>query len=265
MNGNSLRLFETAKTAMYLDAVSHKLETRKDRDVKITELTLRIEPFDATLATALSHEVRQELFRMNSPAEPKPILRRVDFALGVPRQMFEVYAAPDTAKASIALDQVKIGGIYARTRKDATGYALTVKASFGPCSREELEFVNEWFLSQKWVTTSEAEPSLDFPVDDEGDEADDDPPGRPALEFDTTPEGEPIEASAGAGATWDQVKHDAEAAVAAAVGNDASPRTSATEPARQRLHSHAHKTAARKPPKDGYPKKTARSLRRTGR
>lgn len=189
------RLFETGKIGSYLDSITHKLETRKDHDVKITELTLRVQPFDAKLASAMSAEVRSELFKLNHP-DPKPILKRVDFALGVPRQQLQVFAAPDTSKASIVIDQVKVSGIYARTSKDSQGYTLVLKASFGPCSKEELEYVNDWFLGQRFVTFLEAEPSLDLDAGDP-DEDDETPAAtRPAPMFETEADGRPLEAAA---------------------------------------------------------------------
>jgi len=199
-----VKLFDVGKVGCYLEAITHKLETRRDSDVKVTELTLRVQPFEAKLATALSPDVRALLFTLNS-GEPKPILRRADVALGVPRQDLEVFASTDTVTASIVIDHVKITGIYARADKKSRGFVLLFKASFGPCAKQELEYVNDWFLGQRFVSFEPAERSLEFEerggADDEVTEADE-KSRRPAPMFDTDAggqvtevEGQPVEAA----------------------------------------------------------------------
>lgn len=133
----SLRLFRTAKVQTFLDSITHSTEERRGETVKIVELALRVHPFDGKLATSLdeglqnSEGVKPILFSLNS-GEPKKHIRRCSFALAPPRQLILVYASTDTVKESIALNQVKISDVYARTQKDVSGYALCFKASFGP-------------------------------------------------------------------------------------------------------------------------------------
>jgi hypothetical protein len=202
----SQRLFGVSKVGLYCDAITHATEKRKNDEVKIVTLTLRAQPFDAKLATALDQglggesNVRPTLFKLNHP-DPKPLLRRVDFALGCPRQQLHVFASTDTDKASILLDHVRITGTYARTEKSVAGYGFVLKAAFGPLGRRELEFIQDWHLSQRFVTFEEAEPSLEFDqagdVEDDGDLSEQDEKARrPAPMFDTTAEGEPIDAPA---------------------------------------------------------------------
>jgi hypothetical protein len=154
-----MRLFTVGKIGCFCDTITHATEARRDQEVKIVILTLRVQPFDATHASAMVDGVRVTLFRLNHP-EPKESLRRVDFALGVPRQTLHVYAAPDTEQASIVLDQAAVSHTYARTQKDVRGYAFTFKVAFGPCGRQELEFVQDWHLGQRFVTFEVAEPGL---------------------------------------------------------------------------------------------------------
>lgn len=177
----SQRLFSVPKVGLFLETIVHATEKRQGDDVKIVTLSLRVQPFDAKLATAVDDGVSPEsgvkatLFNMNN-AEPKAHLRRVDFGLNCPRQQLSVFASPDTNKESIALDHVRITATYVRTQKDVNGYAFCFKASFGPLGRRELEFIQEWHLGQKFVTFEEAEPSLEFDeqpdAEDEGSEAD---------------------------------------------------------------------------------------------
>jgi hypothetical protein len=186
------RLFSVGKVGLFLDGYTPGLEKRRGEDVKILTLTLRAQPFDAKLATAIDDGlnddsgVRAALFKLNHP-DPKPHLSRVNFNLACPRQRLVLFASPDTESSRIAFDQVKIAGIYARTQKDIDGYAFVFKASFGPVGRTEQEYIHEWMLTQRFVTFEEAEPSLAFDEDhDEDVEADGG--GRPEPMWDESDE-----------------------------------------------------------------------------
>lgn len=164
-----MRLFEVGKVGLFLDTITHATEAREGDTVKIVTLVLRVQPFDAQLAASMVDGVKPTLFTLNS-GEPKEALRRVDFTLGVPRQNLIVFAAPDTSEPSIALSQVKISGTYARTEKGVRGYGFVFKASFGPLGRAELEYIQDWHLTQRFVTFEEAEPGLFEEAEDVVDE-----------------------------------------------------------------------------------------------
>jgi hypothetical protein len=189
-----MRLFHVGKVGLTCDAIAHATEKRKDGEVKVIVLTLRVQPFDAKLATALHPDVRTTLFKLSHP-DPHPHLARVNFSLGVPRQALDIYATPDTAKATMRLDHVKVTGIYARTQNGMTGYACILKATFGPVSDKELGFVEAWRNGMKFVSFEEAERSAEFedeaPDDDEADD-DDDQPELPVAEFETDADGKPL-------------------------------------------------------------------------
>src|SRR4051812_14754356 len=161
----SQRLFATAKVPLFLDSITHGTEKRKGEDVKIVTLSLRVQPFDAKLASSVDDGVQSDnglkplLFSLNT-AEPKGLVRRLDVALACPRQQLIVFASSDTTKESIAFDQAKVTGTYARTQKDINGYAFCFRASFGTVGRRELEFIQDWHLSTRFVTFQQAEPGL---------------------------------------------------------------------------------------------------------
>lgn len=180
----SQSLFSIGKVGLFLDAYQPGIEKRRDEDVAVLKLTLRVQPFDSKLATAIDDglggdtAVRAALFKLNHP-DPKPHLERLEFSLGCPRQTLSVYAAPDAPEARIAFTQAKITGTYARTQKDENGFAFVLKATFGPVGRDELEFVHAWYRTQRFVTFEASEPALwDEPDDDEAD-LDDAPIGEP--------------------------------------------------------------------------------------
>jgi hypothetical protein len=190
------KFFDVGKVGAYLETISHSTEKRKDGEQKVIVLTLRVEPFDTKLAAAVSQEARQTLFRLND-AQPWPHIQKAYFALGVPRQTMTIFATPDTAKASIALDQVLIGSVYARSIKDARGYALVFKAAFGPVGAKELEYVENWRNAMAFITFTQAEHNAEFELgavdDDDEDEDDDAQPTLPAHEFDTDEKGRPAD------------------------------------------------------------------------
>lgn len=210
-----MQLFSVKKIGVFLDAIKHLNETRTSGEVKVITCTMRIEPFDAKLATALQDVVRTTLFRLHHP-DPHPHILRCDFDLGCPRQVIEVFASSDTAKPSITFNQAKISRVYARTKKAANGYTLVFDATFGPVSKGELAYVEEWRGTQRACSFAEAEPSLEF--EDDGAEDDEDERvsgGRPTPMFDTDGAGAPIDTAARPAAD-----------------------ESREEPARQRIHSH---------------------------
>jgi len=177
-----MKLCAVPKIGVFLDAVTHATERRPAGEVKVLVLRCRVQPFDAKLAGAVADVVRQTLFKL-STAEEQPHLERVQFRLNVPRQQLHVFAAPDTTQASLMFDQVKIGGTYARTEKDVNGYAFCFNATFGPPSKQELEYAEEWRLGQRCVTCEVAEPGL---FDDDEEE----PTVAPGREPDMWEEGE---------------------------------------------------------------------------
>lgn len=203
-------LFATPKVPLFLDAITHGTERRRGEDIKIVTLALRVQPFGPELAASVDEGVQADtgikplLFSLNN-AEPKALVRRLDVGLGCPRQQLLVFASSDTTKESIAFDQVKIGGTYARTQKDVNGYVFVFRASFGTLGRRELEFIQDWHLSTRFVTFRQAEPSLEFDAEsnrDQDEGTDQDQKARqevkPALEWedDGTGSGRPADTAA---------------------------------------------------------------------
>jgi hypothetical protein len=189
----TMKLFTVGKVGCFCEAVAFSTETRRGEIVKIAVVQLKVEPFDHKLATAMGCEgVRQTLFKLGHP-DPNPILgSHIDLAVGMPRQILKVFEAPDVAKGSIAFDQARIFGVHALGQKDASGFALRLKASFGPLSARELEFLNQWRLSQKFVSFDEAEPGMfDEPVEENEDDEPEPASGQTPM-FDTEPDGKPV-------------------------------------------------------------------------
>lgn len=195
------RLFSTGKIGLFLDTYAPGVEKRKGDVVKIITGTFRVQPFDAKLATSIddglsdNSGVRAALFKLGHP-DPKPHLDRVNFSLACPRQNMIIFASPDTDESRVALLQMKITGIYARTQKDVDGYALVFNASCGPLGRTELEYLHAWHRTQRFVTFEEAEPGLDFEDSDDEGADENAAPARPKPMWDEGDE-EKTEPSAG--------------------------------------------------------------------
>lgn len=155
------QLFDTAKICLFLDSITHTTEDRRGTETKVVKLGLRVDTLDPQLALSLDPSVRNTLFRLDTAAA-HPHIKGCTFALGVPTQNLIIFAAPDMEKASIALLQAKITDISASVDKDSTHYKLTFKAAFGPASKDELLFVEEWRTNSKFVTFERVEPQFEL-------------------------------------------------------------------------------------------------------
>lgn len=173
------RLFSLNKIPTFLDDYKPGKERRRGEMVKIITLSLRVQPFDSKLATAIDDGllddtgVRDALFKIGTP-EPKKHRTKVYFNLGCSQQNLILYASTDTPTSRMAFVQCRIKGEYARTSTDVNGFAFCFKASFGPVGKDEMEFIHAWLGGQQAVTFEESEEQfdLDEPADDE-DDADD--------------------------------------------------------------------------------------------
>lgn len=171
------RLFETTKVGCFVDKYAPAVEKRKSGETTVLQVHLRVQPFDAALASSLDNgvggdsNIRATIFNLNS-GEPRKRFTRHDFKLEIERQTLELYASPDTELCRIALSQAKITGCYVRTEKDINALAFCFKAVFGPVGRDELEIVHALHRLQTFITFVESEPLLDEEEDpfDDGDE-----------------------------------------------------------------------------------------------
>ena len=169
------RLFMTAKVPVFCDTYAPGVEKRQGEDVAILKLTLRVQPFDAKLATSLDEgiggdsNVRSTVFLHTT--EPKPYFTRHDFKPALDStQLLTLFASSDTTEARLAIDQVRISAAHVRTSKVNGELALVFKASFGPVAPAELEYIHAWVRGQRSVTFTESQSALAFGEDDEDDD-----------------------------------------------------------------------------------------------
>jgi hypothetical protein len=174
-----MRFFDDDKVGCYLDDIGHRVEKTKDgNEIKMVDLTLRVQPLTPELAVSLDPDVRSLLFAMNS-GEPKPKIKTLEFKLTVPRQQLNVYLLPESADPTLAFFDVEISGPRARTEKGVDGYGFVFYASVGPLGSRELEYVQDWHTQQRFVSFAPQQPALDFAGDkDEGKPLPPKPPAR---------------------------------------------------------------------------------------
>lgn len=154
---------------MFLDAFCLGKEKRRGEEVTVGVLTCRVQPFDSKLATSLDtgvggdSNIRATIFNLND-ADPRANFTGHEFKIGVPRQNLEIFASSDTERATFALTQVKItGGINVKIHSDnPNALTLTFRGKVGPLDHSELAKIQHWFRSERWVTFTEAEASLEF-------------------------------------------------------------------------------------------------------
>lgn len=183
-----MNLFDVPKIPVYCDGITHRLETRKSGETKVVDLTLKVQPFNGQLASALDQSeygfVKRVLFKMDS-GDPTVDLRAAEFTPPGDRQRLTCFATTDSDEPSIVIDQVRVTKLRARRGKESNGWTLYIGVSFGPLDRNELEYVNRFYTNQAWITWEEAEQSLDFDSDDDEPEEDDAAtPLRPAPMWD---------------------------------------------------------------------------------
>ena len=157
-----MRVFDDDKIGCYLDDIGHRVEKTKDgKEIRMVDLTLRVQPLTAELAQALDPDVRALLFNMGD-ALPKGKIKAIHFALVVPRQALTVRLVPESDDAALLIPDVEISDVRARVEKGVDGYALVFYASFGPVSARDLEYLCTWHTQQRFVTFHPQEPALNF-------------------------------------------------------------------------------------------------------
>ena len=98
---NRMRLFDVDKVGCYLDAIGHRVEKTKDgKEIKMVDLTLRVQPFTSELAVAFDPDVRALLFNMGD-ALPRQKLKAIHFALTVPKQGGLMFTESLVAEAAV--------------------------------------------------------------------------------------------------------------------------------------------------------------------
>lgn len=157
-----MRFFDEDKIGCYLDDIGHRVEKTKDgKEIRMVDLTLRVQPLTAELAQALDPDVRALLFNLGD-ALPKGKIKAIHFALVVPRQALTVRLVPESDEAALLIPDVELTDVRARVEKGVDGYALVFYASFGPVSAKDLEYLCSWHTQQRFVTFHPQEPALNF-------------------------------------------------------------------------------------------------------
>lgn len=156
-----MRLFDADQVGVYLDDIGHRVEKTKDGgEVKMVDLTLRVQPFTPELAVSLDPDVRALLFNLTD-ATAKAKIKALHFNLTVPRQALAVYLLPESLEGILFAD-VEITDPRARTEKGVDGYGLVFYASLGPVSAGDLEYICNWHTEQRFITFTPQQPALNF-------------------------------------------------------------------------------------------------------
>lgn len=158
-----MRFFDDDRIGCYLDDIGHRVEKSKEgKENRMVDLTLRVQPLTAELAQSLDADVRALLFNMGD-ALPKGKIKAIHFALPVVKQAVAVHLLSGGGdEGALLINDVEISDVRARVEKGVDGYALVFYATFGPVSKEELEYVVGWHTQQRFLTFNPQQPALDF-------------------------------------------------------------------------------------------------------
>lgn len=157
---DTMRLFDVDQVGLYLDTYSPRKVTTGETEVKLLDLTLRLQPLTPELATALDPDLRALIFTLTA-GEPKPKLRSLGWALPVPKQHIDVYLLPEM-EPQMHLVDCEVRGLRVRREKGIDGFALVFDLSVGPLGERENEQILEWYTQQRFVTFVDAQPVLAF-------------------------------------------------------------------------------------------------------
>lgn len=152
-----MRFFDTDHIGCYLDAIGHRVE----KDLKLVDLTVRVEPFSPELAISMNPDVRTLIFTLGA-GDPKPLIKRCEFALTVPRQRLVVRLMPELGTGALSLADVDVTKPRVRMDKLADGFAFLCRLSIAALGSRELEFVQAWHTEQRFITFHPEQPALDF-------------------------------------------------------------------------------------------------------
>jgi hypothetical protein len=155
-----MRLFDTDHVGCWLDTIGHRVED----DVKVLDLTLRVEPFTPELAVSLDSDVRSFLFNLSNPT-PRRKIHAMEFALPVDPQVVTVRLVPELATGELALDECTVAKV--RAKRDDGEFVLAFRLSLERPSSKQLEYVNAWHTEQRFLTFRPRDPELDFDADDD--------------------------------------------------------------------------------------------------
>jgi len=159
------------RLAFVCDTYHPTTEMRRDVEVRVLVVKLRLEPVTAAIATAIHPQLRRILFAHGD--KPRGLIRELLWAPAVPLQQLTVAPAPD-ANDTLVLDQVRIERVRARLVSKGNYWRLIVVLTVGPCDRDQLAALQEWVGIARSVSFSEAQPTLFQEHDDEPDDDDND-------------------------------------------------------------------------------------------
>lgn len=153
-------MFDTEKIGMYLDDIGHRVMKDKQGDeLKVLDLTFRIEPLTPTLAAEIADGVKGVLFRRND-GEMNQNIDRVSFTHKPKPQAIQVFPDPQIGKASLTIDEGKITRLRARKPKDGNLWVFLFRVTTAHLTGADLLYLQEALYTQKFLSFANAATGL---------------------------------------------------------------------------------------------------------
>lgn len=148
--------FDTEHVPCYLDDLGHRvMKDKSGEEIKVVDLTFRIEPMTPILAAELDDAIKGTLFRRND-AEINPHLKSVVFSFQPKPQEIVFRPDPMIAKASLELGEAKLTQFRARKPKDGNHWVFLFRATTAHLTGADLLYLQEALYKQHFLTFANA-------------------------------------------------------------------------------------------------------------
>jgi hypothetical protein len=161
-------MFSSNDIGLYLDGLDHRvIKDKAGEEMKGVDLTMRIEPLTAELASEIAVEVRRTLFRLDDVEVVKHLKNATFTKLGI--RPHSVEFRPDAkAPVSLLLDEVKFDAFKARIPKDGAHWVFTFRMTAAHLDGQQLLWLQEGLLKMHYCSFAIATDGL---FDDQEQEA----------------------------------------------------------------------------------------------
>lgn len=152
-------MFSADNVAVRVADISHRSMEKDDAEIPLTDLKCEVSPLTPKLAGDLNDFVRRTLYT-SKDVEVNTLLGTATFNIDIRPQEIEFRAAPDQDEPSFTIGEAEISGIKAKRSKKSTAWVLEFTITCSPESERQLHQIVESYIKTRYLTFTDAVPSL---------------------------------------------------------------------------------------------------------